>query len=98
MGVINVLDLFITDNSLIIKNRVIRGISDHDAVFIEGINNIIKATVNKQKHRMVPLYRNTDWDAMMDNEFHSFAQEAESPLPLNWVLRIICTRKLKEKT
>ena len=37
MGVINVLDLFITNDSLIIKSRVIRGVSDHDAVFVEGI-------------------------------------------------------------
>ena len=42
MGVINVLDLFITNDSLIIKTQVIRGISDHDAVFFEGIN------INKQ--------------------------------------------------
>ena len=55
MGVINVLDLFITNNSLIIKTQVIQGISDHEAVFFEGIN--IKATLNKQKRRMVALYR-----------------------------------------
>ena len=42
MGVINVLDLFITNDSRIIKTQVIRGISDHDAVFVEGIN------INKQ--------------------------------------------------
>ena len=66
MGVINGLDLFITNDSLIIKSRVIRGISDHDAVFVEGINNIIKATLNKQKRRMVPLYRKTDWDALQN--------------------------------
>ena len=83
MGVINVLDLFITNDNLIIKSRVIQGVSDHDAVFVEGINNIIKATLNKQKCRVVPLYRKTDWDAMMDNEFRSFAQEAKSPLLLN---------------
>ena len=57
VGVINVLDLFITNESLIIKTQVIQGISDHDAVFVEGIN--IKATLNKQKHRMVALYRKT---------------------------------------
>ena len=63
VGVINVLDLFITtcNDSLIIKTLVIRGIRDHDAVFVEGVN--IKATLNKQKHRMVSLYRKTDWDA-----------------------------------
>ena len=55
MGVIYVLDLFVTNDSLIIKTQVIRGISDHDAVFVEGIN--IKATLNKQKCRMVALYR-----------------------------------------
>ena len=40
-----------TNNSLIIKTQVIRGISDHDGVFVEGIN--ITATVNKQKRGMV---------------------------------------------
>ena len=64
VGVINVLDLFITtcNDSLIVKTRVIQGIIDHDAVFVEGIN--IKATLNKQKHRMVSLYRKSDWDAL----------------------------------
>ena len=62
MGVINVVDVFITNDSLIIKTQVIRGISDHDAVFVEGMN--IKATPNKQKRRMVPLYRKTDSDAL----------------------------------
>ena len=62
MGVINVLDFFITNNNLIIKTQVIRGISDHDAVFVEGIN--ITATLKKQKRRMVALYRKTDGDAL----------------------------------
>ena len=62
MGVIDVLDFFITNNSLIIKTQVIRGISDHDAVFVEGIN--ITATLKKQKRRMVALYRKTDGDAL----------------------------------
>ena len=62
VGVINVLDLFITNGSLIIKTQVIRGISDHDAVFVEGIN--IKTALNKQKRRMVALYRKTDWNAL----------------------------------
>ena len=57
MGVINVLDLFITNDSLIIKTQVIRGISDHDAVFVSSIN--IKATLNKQTFRRVALYRKT---------------------------------------
>ena len=52
VGLFNVLDLFITNGSLTIKTRVIRGIIDHDAVFVEGIN--IKATLNKQKRRMFP--------------------------------------------
>ena len=47
MGVINVLDLFLTNDNLIMKSQVNRGISDHDAVFVEGIN--IKTTLNKQK-------------------------------------------------
>ena len=55
MGVIYVLHLFVTNDSLIIKTQVIRGISDHDAVFVEGIN--IKATLKKQNRRMVALYR-----------------------------------------
>ena len=39
-GVINVLDLFITNNGLIIKTQVIRSISDaDDAVFVEGIKS-----------------------------------------------------------
>ena len=38
MGVINVVDVFITNDSLIIKTQVIRGISDHDAVFVDGMN------------------------------------------------------------
>ena len=62
MGVINVLDFFITNNSLIIKTQVIRGISDRDAVFVEGIN--ITATLKKQKRRMVALYRKTDGNAL----------------------------------
>ena len=62
MCVINVLDFFMTNNSLIIKTQVIRGISDHDGVFVEGIN--ITATVNKQKRRMVALCGKTDSDAL----------------------------------
>ena len=62
MGVINVLDFFITNNSLTINTQVIGGISDHDAVFVEGIN--ITAALKKQKRRMVALYRKTDWDAL----------------------------------
>ena len=54
----NVLDLFITNNdSLIIKTQVIPGISDHNPVFVEGN---IKATINKQKCGMVPLYIKAD--------------------------------------
>ena len=62
MGLFYVLDLFLTNGSLTIKTRVIRGIIDHDAVFVEGIN--IKATLNKQKRRMVLLNRKTDWGAL----------------------------------
>ena len=62
MGVINVLDLFLTNDSLIVKSQVNRGISDHDAAFVEGVN--IKTTLNKQKRRMVAFYRKTDWDAL----------------------------------
>ena len=67
--VINVSDLFITNDSLIIKTWVIRGIIDHDAVFVEGIN--IKATLNKQKCRMVPLYKKADWDALKNSVVYS---------------------------
>ena len=62
MGVINVLDLFLTNDSLIMKSQVNRGISDHDAAFVEGIN--IKTTLNKHKRRMVAFYRKTDWNAL----------------------------------
>ena len=44
MGVINVLDLFITNDSHIIKTQVIRGI----AVFVEGI----KYQSNTQQTKM----------------------------------------------
>ena len=44
-----------TNNSLIIKTQIIWGISDHDGVFVEGIN--ITAKLNKQKRSMVALYR-----------------------------------------
>ena len=40
------------NNSLIIKTQVVQVISDCDAVFVEGN---IKAAINKQKCRMVPL-------------------------------------------
>ena len=72
MGVINVLDLFLTNDSLIVKSQVNRGISDHDAAFVEGVN--IKTTLNKQKRRMVAFYRKTDWDALKNTcrLFHAF--------------------------
>ena len=61
----NVLDLFIINNdSLIRKTQVIPGISDHGAVFVEGN---IKATINKQKRRMVPLNRKADWDSLKEH-------------------------------
>ena len=60
-----VLDLFISYNySLIIKIQVIPGIGDHVAVFVEGN---IRLTINKQKRRMVPLYRKTDWDGLKEH-------------------------------
>ena len=62
MGVINVLDLFLTNDSLIMKSQVNRGVSDHDAVFVEGIN--LKRTLNKQKRKMVSFYRKRDWGAL----------------------------------
>ena len=62
MGVINVLDLFLTNDSLIMKSQVNRGVSDHDAVFVEGIN--FKTTLNKQKRKMVAFYRKRDWGAL----------------------------------
>ena len=60
MGVINVLVLFITNDSLIIKTQFIQGIIDHDAVFVEGINIKAMFTEQQTKRRMVPLYRKTD--------------------------------------
>ena len=62
MGVINVLDLFIPRMTRVLMIRLSLVIIDHDAVFVEGIN--VKATLNKQKRRMVPLYRKTYWDAL----------------------------------
>ena len=56
--------MFITNNSLVIKTRVIRRIIHHDAVFVEGIKFNINATLHEQKRRMVPLYRKTDLDAL----------------------------------
>ena len=45
----NVLDLFITNNdSLIIKTQLVQGISDHDAVFVEG--NIKAAIILTNKN------------------------------------------------
>ena len=41
----NVLDLFITNNdSVIVKTQVVQGISNHDAVFVEGT-----AVISKQQ-------------------------------------------------
>ena len=57
--------MFVTNNdSLIIKTQVIPPISDHDAVFSYGN---IKATINKQKRRMVPLYRKVDWGGFKEH-------------------------------
>ena len=65
--------MFITNNdSLIIKTHVIPGISDHDAVFVEGIN--IKATINKQNSRMVPLCRIADWDALNNTFLNNYVE------------------------
>ena len=61
----NVLDLFITNkDSLIVKTQVVQGISNYDAVFVEGN---IKAAINKQKRRMVPLYRKVDRDGLKEH-------------------------------
>ena len=58
----NVLDLFITNiESLITKTHVIPGISDHDAVFVEGN---ISPIINKQRQRLIPLYNQGDWDGL----------------------------------
>ena len=54
MGVINVLDLFITNDSLIITTQVIRGIIDHDAVFVEGINKLAKQHSTNKKTGWFP--------------------------------------------
>ena len=58
--------LIIDNDSLIIKTQAVQGtcISDHDAVFVEGN---IKAAINKQKCRMVPLYRKADWDGLKEH-------------------------------
>jgi hypothetical protein len=55
----NTLDLFITNNNTLInKVQVIPGISDHQAVLVEGD---LSPIVNKQPKRQIPLYRKADW-------------------------------------
>ena len=82
----NVSDLFIiNDNSLIIKTEVVQGtcISDHDAVFVEGN---INAAINKQKRRMVPLYREADWDGLTEHMLKfvdSVVYSTDSDLAIN---------------
>ena len=61
----NDLDLFVTTNDrLIIKTQVIPPISDYDAVFFYGN---IKATINRQKRRMILLYRKVDWGGFKEH-------------------------------
>ena len=59
MGVINVLDLFITNDSLIIKTQVIRGISDHDTVFLEGVDINKQYSTNKNARWLSCIERQT---------------------------------------
>ena len=58
----NTLDLLITNSPhLIPRVEVLPGLSDHDAVFCE-IN--IHPQKRKQKPRLIPLYKQADWDAL----------------------------------
>jgi hypothetical protein len=58
----NTLDLMITNNpSIITKNQVIPGISDHDIPLLEVDLNPVKLV---QKPRSIPLYRKADWSAL----------------------------------
>ena len=61
----------VTNNDrLIIKTQVIRGtcISDHNAVFVEGIS---KQHSTNKNCRMVPLYKKADWDALKNSVVQS---------------------------
>jgi hypothetical protein len=60
----NILDLFATNNpTLINKVQVIPGISDHQAVLIEGE---LSPTLRKQQKRQVPLYGKANWDGFKE--------------------------------
>jgi hypothetical protein len=61
----NTLDLFITNNSTLInKVQVIPGISDHQAVLVDGD---LSPIVNKQPKRQIPLYKKADWNQLKDH-------------------------------
>ena len=58
----NTLDLMITNvPSLVYRQEVVPGISDHDAVYIE-MN--IDPKKNKQKQRNIPLYKKANWNGL----------------------------------
>ena len=61
----NILDLFITNNiSKVNKVQVIPGISDHDAVLVEGD---LSPASNKQQKRQVPMYKKAQWNALKEH-------------------------------
>ena len=73
----NTLDLFITNKrDNISKAQVIPGISDHDAVVVEG--NIIPSTL-KQPQRSIPLYDRGDWEGFKQHvrEFNIRMEQTE---------------------
>jgi hypothetical protein len=57
-------DLFLTNNpTLVNKVETLPGLGDHETVFVEIS---VKARLNKQTRRKIPLYRNADWPAFSD--------------------------------
>jgi hypothetical protein len=61
----NILDLFIVNNITLIKKvQVLPGISDHEAVLVEGD---ITPIINKQPKRQVPLYKKADWEQLKEH-------------------------------
>ena len=58
----NILDLFLIDNPTLVKSVEIRpGIADPDAVLSEVF---IKPQVNKQKPRLMFMYKKADWEGL----------------------------------
>ncbi|XP_072014731.1 uncharacterized protein [Amphiura filiformis] len=72
----NILDLFFTNNSTLVeKNTVVPGISDHDGIPSVTIN--IKPKVNKSKPRKVFLYHKANQD-QIKSDLTQLSQDFES--------------------